>query len=251
MITMDTRLEPIVLAIVRAYQTDVGGGRQPLMFFPSFASGDTLEHDAWPEDGPTVGGEELEELEELGLVRIENAGSASSVRPTREAIASVAEYERERARVERAEQVDISWGAVRPVLHALVEVWERHGASLNASISVTAVAREMDRTADDLALIRALELLDQDGWVAADYGPSGGGPLRARPLAKALSGTRGWPGADAQAAGEWLITALEELVAQEPDEEKRTKLVRLREFAVDLGSKTLSELGGKMLEGAL
>ncbi len=251
MITLVARLEPLLLAIVRAYQTDVGGSRQPLMWFRSFSSGDALEHEAWPVDGPAVDGEDLSELEELGLVRIDDLGGASSVRPTREAIDCVAQYERERARAERAEPVDISWAAVRPVLHAIVELWERHGASPSAAISVTAVARELNRSSDDLALTRALELLHEDEWVAADYGPASDGPLSARPLAKALSGTRGWPGADARAAGERLITALDELAAVEPDEDKRTKLARLREFAIDLSSKTLSELGGKMLEGAL
>jgi hypothetical protein len=44
------------------------------------------------------------------------------VRPTREAIDAVARYQRERERVELGEPVDISWAAVRPVLHALVAV---------------------------------------------------------------------------------------------------------------------------------
>jgi hypothetical protein len=113
------------------------------------------------------------------------------------------------------------------------------------------VARELDRRSVDLSLIRAIELLAQEDWITADHGNGTDGPLSARPLAKALTGTRGWPGADAEAAGERLITALEELAAQEPDEEKRTKLARLREFAIDLSSTTLSELGAKMLEGAL
>lgn len=251
MITLDARLETMLLAIVRAYQTDVGGSRQTLTYFPSFANGGTLEHDAWPEDGPVIGPEDLDELDQLGLVRIEDRGGAFTVRPTREAIDSVAQYERERGRLERGEAVDTSWASVRPVLHTLVDLWERHGASPSGSVSITALARDLDRPADDLALIRALELLDDKSWVVADYGPGGDGPLSARPLVPALSGTRGWPGADGQAAGERLITALEELAAQEPDEEKRTKLARMRDFAIDLSSKTLSELGGKMLEGAL
>jgi len=251
MITVDARLEPMLLAIVRAYQTDVGGSRQPLTYFPSFANGDTIEHDAWPEDGPVIGREDLDELAELGLVRIDDIGGAFTIRPTREAIDSVAEYERERVRLERREPVDTRWASVRPVLHTLVDLWERHGASPSGSISITAVARELERSADDLALIRALELLADDGWIAADYGPGSDTPLSARPLGKALSGTRGWPGVEGQAAGERLITALEELAAQEPDGEKRTKLARMRDFAMDLSSKTLSELGGKMLEGAL
>jgi len=249
--TLDTRLETMLLAIVRAYQTDVGGSRQPLTYFLSFANGDTLEHDAWPEDGPVIGREDLDELAELGLVRLEDIGGAFTIRPSREALDSVAQYERERGRLERGEAVDTSWASVRPVLHTLVDLWERHGASPSGSVSITAVARELDRPADDLALIRALELLDEDGWIAADYGSGSDGPMCARPLPKALSGTRGWPGADGQAAGERLITALEELAAQEPDEEKRTKLARMRDFAIDLSSKTLSELGGKMLESAL
>jgi hypothetical protein len=72
--------------------------------------------------GPAIDAERLDELEQLGLVRIEDLGAARSVRPTREAIDAVARYQRERERVELGEPVDISWAAVRPVLHALVAV---------------------------------------------------------------------------------------------------------------------------------
>jgi hypothetical protein len=85
------------------------------------------------------------------------------------------------------------------------------------------VARELDRRSVDLSLIRAIELLAQEDWITADHGDGTDGPLSARPLAKALTGTRGWPGADAEAAGERLITALEELAAQEPDEERSAR----------------------------
>lgn len=106
MITLDARLEPMLLAIGRAYQADVKGSRQPLKYFPSFAHGDSLAHDAWPEDGPVIGREDPDELAELGLVRIADIGGAFTIRPTREAIDSVAQYERERGRLERREAVD-------------------------------------------------------------------------------------------------------------------------------------------------
>jgi hypothetical protein len=80
MTTVDARLEPLLVAIVRAYRTDVGGSRQPLMHCPSFANGDTLEHEAWPAHGPAIDAERLDELEQLGLVRIEDLGAARSVR---------------------------------------------------------------------------------------------------------------------------------------------------------------------------
>jgi len=83
-----------MLAIVRAYQTDFCGSRLPLAYVPSVANADSFEHHAWPEDGPAIDGETLEELEDLGLVRIGECGAASSVRPTRDAVTWVARYER-------------------------------------------------------------------------------------------------------------------------------------------------------------
>jgi len=251
MTTLDTRLEAILLAIVRAYRIDFDGRREQLAHMRTGATEETIEHRGWPDDGPPVGRQELVELEELGMVSIERLARSWLFAPTRDAIDSVAEYERELARAERGEAVDVSWAAVRPVLHALVAVWERHGASPSASISVAAVARELERSIDDLGLVRAIELLEADGWIAADYELGTDGPLSARPLTKALSGTRGWPGADELAAGERLITALDELAAHEPDDEKRKRLTRVRDFVIDLGSKTLSELGGKLAGGAM
>lgn len=76
-----------------------------------------FKHHAWPDDGPEVGREELEELAEPGLLRVEYLERAWMVAPTREAQDNVAEYEGELARAERAEAVDVSWAVVRPVLH--------------------------------------------------------------------------------------------------------------------------------------
>jgi hypothetical protein len=251
MSTLDARLEPILLAIVRAYQVERDGRRQPLMHIRMGGMREDFKHYAWPDDGPPVGRQELEELADAGAIRIEHLERSWMVAPTRDAIASAAQYERELARARSPEAVDISWAAVRPVLHALVAIWERHGASPSASVSIAAVARDLQRSPDDLELARALELLEEDAWVTAEYELGTDGPLSARPLPKALAGVRGWPGGDDQAAGERLITALDELAAREPDEEKRKHLGRVRDFVIDLGSKTLSELGGKLAGDAL
>lgn len=140
--SLDARLKHVLLAIVRAYRGDHEGRRQPLMHMRMGGMREGFKHHAWPDDGPEVGREELEELAELGLVRVEYLERSWMVAPTRDAQDNVAEYERELARAERTEAVDVSWAAVRPVLHAVVAVWERHGASPSAWISVAAVARE-------------------------------------------------------------------------------------------------------------
>lgn len=251
MTTVDARLEAILLAIVRAYETAHDGPRRKLTQMNLGGMESRVEHHGWPDDAPAVEREDLEELEELGLLRIDYGARAWSFAPTREAIDDVRLHERELARAARPEAVDTSWAAVRPVLHALVAIWERHGASPNAFVALAAVAKDLDRAPDELGLARAIELLEEDGWVTAEYEMGTDGPLSARPLPKALAGVRGWPGGDDQAAGERLITALDDLVAREPDAEKRKHLGRVRDFVIDLGSKTLSELGGKLAGGAL
>jgi hypothetical protein len=119
------------------------------------------------------------------------------------------------------------------------------------SVSIDAVAEKLDRGPDDLSLLRAVELLEQDGWVEADYEMGRDGPLSARPLPKALAGTRGSPGGDDQANAERLVAALDELAAREPSEERRSKLSQVRQFLLELGPPTIAEVVAKLGAGAL
>ena len=71
-----------------------------------------------------------------------------------------------------------------------------------------------------------------------------------RPTAPGVAATQGWPSGDGEVAAKRLLSALDDLVAGEPDEKKRTKLSRALEFLLDLGSSTLSELAAKAAGGA-
>jgi hypothetical protein len=248
---LEPRLHEILLAIVHAYRVEVRGRREPLSHVRSGAMKEEVLHAGWPDDGPVVGREDLEALDELGWIRVTELRRSWTFAPTQQAMESVAQYERELTRSQSPVSVDMSWSSVRPVLNAVVDVWERHGASPNASVTVTGVAKELGRTEDDLFVLRAVEMLDESGWVEADYQMGTEGPLSARPLPKALSGARGWPGGGQDAAAERLLAALEELIEREPDEVRRTKLSRVREFMIDLGANTVSEIAAKAAGGAL
>ena len=57
--------------------------------------------------------------------------------------------------------------------------------------------------------------------------------------------TRGWPGGDSEVAAERLLTGVDELIAREPDDGKRGLLARLRDTAMEVGTKTLAEVVSK------
>ncbi|HEY3946682.1 MAG TPA: hypothetical protein VGL78_15745 [Solirubrobacteraceae bacterium] len=112
-------------------------------------------------------------------------------------------------------------------------------------IPVGAIAEELSRHPDELSLLRSFNLFNQDGWIEADYELGAPAPIGVWPLPKTLSAVRGWPGGDSQAAGERLIAALEELIAREPGEARRSKLSQVRDFLLELGSKTLRRTCGQ------
>jgi hypothetical protein len=171
MAELSERLQDILVAIVGAYRSELESGRrETLMHLRIGGIRETIQHHAWPDDAPEIWRADLEELHDLGLVDIEFRERAWMVRPTAAAVAAVEQYERELLRQESARPVDLRWDAVRPVLHAIVDVWEEGGASANMAIPLGLVASQLGRDATDLGLVRAIEQLAVGGWVETTYG---------------------------------------------------------------------------------
>jgi hypothetical protein len=147
---------------------------------------------------------DLTELAERKLIRTYISDGVWEFTPTRDARLWATLYERDLPPADRNESFDLSWDAVRAVLHALVDVWERRGASSGVSIPIpiAAVAQELDQCAGDFAVVRVFELLAVDGWLEAVYTTGMARPTGFHPSTKALAATRGWPGGGPQAGAE-------------------------------------------------
>jgi hypothetical protein len=75
---------------------------------------------------------------------------------------------RERNRLVDAEAIDLDWKAIRPLLHAVVDLWQEKGAP-DGYMTFDAVTERLGRTPDDLATIRAAELLAANDWLELAY----------------------------------------------------------------------------------
>jgi hypothetical protein len=167
----------------------------------------------------------------FGLIDLDYNGQGNYlVRPTSEGRRAYRTVQRERARAEQAQPVDVSWATMRPVLHAIVDVWAEKGASNAAFVRIGAIAERVGREPNDLGLIRAIELLAANEWVNAEYDDEGD-ELSAQPTMRGLMATRGWPGSDGEVAAERLLSVLDDVAAQGETEAKRNWAARLRDTA--------------------
>jgi hypothetical protein len=87
----------------------------------------------------------------------------------------------------------------------------------------------------------ALDLLEQDGWVDAEFEMGSDGPIAATPSPKALQLLRGWPThASDTAIVRGLLDALDEAIEDASDPEEKTRLRKVRDAAGDVGKSVLA-----------
>jgi DNA-binding PadR family transcriptional regulator len=182
-------------------------------------------------------------LRDLGFLEIEPREGGSGYGPFhittagREAIARFREPAA--AGVAGAHSMDTSWARVRPVLVAVVQQWEQQGArdAVDTDVIAADVADEMT----DAGVRRALELLEADGWLKAEYEAGTDGPIAVTPELKALQLLRDWPtraGDTAIVGG--LLDALDEAIEGASDPEEKSRLRKLRDAAGDVGKSVLA-----------
>jgi hypothetical protein len=248
--SLDERLASIFEAILDTYDAQPPDRRRRLLHHRSFHRETFLEWDD-SNDKPAVTQDDLDELSAVGLIDIDFNGQGNYlVRPTADGRRAHRQVQRERARTEQAQPIDVSWAAVRPVLHAVVDVWSNHGASESAFVSIGAIAERAGREPDDLGLIRAIELLAANDWLNADYDDETD-ELSAQPTMRGVMATRGWPGGDAEVVAERFIAALDDAAAAETDDVRRGWLGSLRDTAMEVGTKTLAEVVSRSVGSAM
>ncbi len=148
------------------------------------------------------------------------------------------------------EALDVSWANTQPVVEALLGVWTSEGAP-GFGISVEAVAQRVDLGAGQVEQL--LDLLANDGWVEKRspgfISPGGGGPTYA-PTSRALQRFAGWPTLE-ETVGTRFLEAIDAEIENTTDEEKRGRLRRLREVAVNVGEATVTQILTRLATGEM
>lgn len=250
MSSLEPRLAEILEGIVDQYAAPSPDDRYPLLHTTSSAGG---RIHGWAAHLPRVQRHDLDDLQSYDLIDIDYGGSDGNtyqVRPTGRGRKAIYAARREQRRDERAEPVDLSWPAVRPVLHAATDLWAEAGASGAEFMPLGLIADRLGREPDSLQLIRAVEHLGIDDWLDVDYNDESDEPFL-RPTQRAVTATRAWPGGDSEVAAERLLAVLDDIAANAPDEGKRKWAARLRDTAMEVTSKTLAEVASKMAGDAI
>ena len=238
--TLEPRLVEILEAIVDTYDAPPPEQRRRLMHLR--AGGGQEFFNEWGPDRPRATRDDLDELHDLGLIDLDiSAKGTYQVKPSREGREGIRGLRRDRAAAERHEPVDLSWGAVRPVLHVTVDLWTEAGAPRSGWIQLDLVGQRLNCADGDLAPVA--EQLAADGWLEVSYDEEE--RLSVQPTSRAVAATRGWPAGDPEAVVERLLAALDELVETASPEE-REKADSVRQTLGRFASSTIAELGAKL-----
>lgn len=244
MSALESRLVEILEGIVDQYDAPAPDDRRRLLHTTSNIGG---RIHGWSAELPSVQRHDLDDLQSYGLIDVDHVGSDMSnyaVRPTPQGRTAIYGARREQRREDRAQPVDLSWPTVRPVLHAVVDLWTESGASVAGFMPLSRVAERLDQEPGSLQLVRAVERLGVEDWLDVHYPDEGDEPV-VRPTQRALVATRAWPGGDGEVAAERLLSILDEIAVNAPDEGKRKWAGRLRDTAMEVGTKTLAEVVSK------
>jgi hypothetical protein len=147
----------------------------------------------------------------------------------------------------------LDWNtAIIPVLEAAYECsGEPEGFADLGEVDVDALNRRLGRERHDPGTTAALRSLKSSGYVqVTDGGPDQVDGFRLFALTdKALQLVAGWPSTTGEAALAKLVAELNERIGAEPDEEKKGKLVRLRDGVLDVGKEVAAGVLTKVLTG--
>ena len=241
------RLTEILEAIVDDYKSERPERRDSLLHMRAW--GGVQGFNGWDDSQPAVTRDDLGYLHDRGLIEVDFGSSGSYlVKPSVEGFHEVRRIRRERKRAGVSAAVDLDWKAVRPLLHAVVDVWQEKGAP-DTYLPFNAVTERLGCPADDLGTVRAAELLAANDWRELAYGDEDVPALK--PTIRGVMATRGWPGGDGEVAAERLLSALDEMAAQSADSDKRGWAARARDTLMEVGTKTLAEVVSKSVGTAV
>jgi hypothetical protein len=242
-------LEPHLAALmIRLVELDAGRYRT---FVPVFRGGMGGAEflDVELRDGETFDEGAIHELEAHGLVSIEPTGKRLGkfrITPLgRETAgdartAAGAAYQR---RLDRGDDdnVDLDWPAVESIAAGIYRLYKTNGG--DRGLNGSAVRDELAPAMRDAPFSRVLRELRDQEWITyvAEAGRSI--PVGVRAAPKMTSHFGRWPsgGGDNDLVLVRLLSALEDATADAPPEKKETAR-RIRDFILDLGSKTTAEI---------
>jgi hypothetical protein len=245
----------LLLAMADAFATrDEGGRREPLYAIRDHP-GHEIQHPAFDTDAwRHVDEEMIDRLADRNLIRVDyTSDHVQKIYVSEDGERLAAEIRRllEGDDDDEAAPVDLSWeGAGRPTLEAAYKLWVARGAPRDGVLTtkvIDAIGEEHEERS-----VRIVALLLQDDYVAAvsELGTQYG-PTAITVTARGLQVVAGWPATTAEAAAGSLLAALEQAIKETDEPERRSKLERLRDVAVDVGQGTLSEVLKHVITGGL
>jgi hypothetical protein len=206
---------------------DEAAGEAQLFVLTYTAQGPViLGHPGWPGDERPPSSVEVDDLAERGWVRIDTVngkGRSFAITGAGREVATARARQRSAAAVSA---VALDWSAVNPVLEIFYEAYVEAGAPEHGIESETVLRR----TADPAGARAALRELVRGGYLDELADAEGVDiPLVVRPTTLALQLLAGWPGSSPEAALDELVVALDQAIASSADEDRRSKLVRVRD----------------------
>jgi len=184
----------------------------------------------WPDDVEPLSEHEIDDLTDRGWVRIsKSAGKARTYAVTGDGRRAWREWVAHHQHVPG--QVNLGWPAARQLLERLHQMYVEAG-SPEIGISVLELTQNPETGQQAQAAIRTLfrnEYLEE-GFASSDQLV-----LVRTDTPKTLQLLEGWPSGPAQDALDELVRDLDTAIEQTPDEERRSKLLTLRDGLVGAG----------------
>lgn len=265
----DERLLKVLIALVEAHEKILPntGAREPI-YFLKHLGGAHLQHHGFAEgEHPEVDETLINELSYAGLLDIDWSGDGRTMILTpsplgRETVQQharvmstepVADLTELIAAIEHQAAADskLAWPAVRPVLHALRSYWEAggfspHGIQLLGVIHAVPDEHEAMFVATIRQFVRGDYLQPTN-----DLGLSVDLPAEVALTDRAFAILDGWPGATPADLVENLLAVIAAEAAQEPDEARKSRLLRLGETVREVGVAAAGDVLSKVMTGGL
>jgi hypothetical protein len=249
----------LLVAMADAFQVphERTGTRQPLLYL-KYAGGQHIQHHAFDQHNSRhVDDEMLERLAEKGLIRLDYTGSGSlKLYLTEQGEEVAAEAKRflegePDTPLDPDAAVDLSWeSSGRPTLEVAYRLWAARGAP-REGVTTTSIFNELHKTPEQQTA-RTIALLVEGNYLArASALSTEFGPTAVSVTERGLQVVAGWPATTAEAAAGSLLAALEQAIEETDEPERKSKLERLREVALDVGQGTLAQVLKHVITGGL
>jgi hypothetical protein len=188
-------------------------------------------HPGWAEETPAPSPLMIDELADLGWVRVTSQGhqKARNFSVTSEGRRAWAEHSSALAPKEGPE-VDLAWSEARQVLDSIYKEYVKRGAP-DPGVDLLSLFGEDGGFEAKLPLVRALI---QDDYLDVSF-ESAAGPRIVTPTPKTLQLVAGWPTGPDQDALDQLVAALDKEIGRTPDAESRSKLQQVRDGLLGVG----------------